>query len=261
MNFLFVFLLGALSAKITPPSATVGDLVTIEVQGAPPNSTVKLDPSAAFEVVSSEGPRVVIRSFRPGTMTISGVLERDGTPTRFSGVEVSIGSVLKANDALDPAPLRPPRPLPSDRRPWYWIAGAAVAAALAWGALVYLLRRGTETQSEESTIAAAEEFRIAIKRIRASEATEANLVRLADATRRYLARTSRGFGRDLTTREIVGRLRRSEPGSALIVDEILRAADLAKFAPWGAPAIDARALAVNALELIPPDPVEEVKAA
>jgi len=102
------------TATFRPATPTVGDLVTIDFQ-----QPVMLDPSTAYEVVSRKGNRVVVRTFEPKPIALSGV----SGGIRFHNLNVPIRSVLKPKDKLEPAPLRPPRgvprPAPIDRNEFF----------------------------------------------------------------------------------------------------------------------------------------------
>ena len=54
---------------------------------------------------------------------------------------VPIHSVLKPDDKLDPAPLKPPKPEPWPRLPFVAIGVAMLAAIAAWTAVVLLAKR------------------------------------------------------------------------------------------------------------------------
>src|SRR4051812_38787296 len=129
-----LFLLGV-TITFRPPDPTVGDLVTVE---APPGSgRIVLDPSPQFEEVSHPPNAVVIRTFEPKALTLSGSAGEEN----FSGIVIPVHSVLKKGDAMEPAPLVPPRPIPYPRAPFIAIGATALAALLAWVGVFALARR------------------------------------------------------------------------------------------------------------------------
>lgn len=248
--------LALVTALFRPAAPTVGDPVTIDFP-----APVVLDASPDYEVMSARGSRVVIRTFKPDPLPLSGVVG----PVRFRNLVLPMQSVLKPNDDMKPAPLVPPRPLAVPRAPIYWIALAALLAIAAW-AYAYLRRRA-KAGAPELVVPPADAFRKAVaKAARARQPWAA----LADATRAYLA--SQGIGRELTTTEILEEVPRAldhvpepdRPGHAATIGDILRRGDLEKFSPWGAPAGDFDATARRALELIEvfePPPAPEAEAA
>src|SRR5436305_12454911 len=128
-------LLFLLITTFTPPKPTIGDPVTITF--AAPTT---VEPSADYEVVSRSGNSVVIRTFVPHTITVNG-RAADGPVS----VMIPIHSVLKPDDKLEPAPLKPPKAEPWPRLPFVAIAIAAFAAIGAWVAVVLLAKRRAPT--------------------------------------------------------------------------------------------------------------------
>lgn len=210
------------SATFHPAQPTVGDPIAIDFA-----QPVTLDASPSFEVLSHTPTHVVIRTFDPKPLPLSGVTGG----VRFRNLVVPVKSVLKANDKLDPAPLKPPRELPPSVLPLVLIACAALAAAGAWiAAFVRSRRRRIEPVI---VLTPAEQFRADVARALSSPQRWASL---ADATRAYLAR--RGFGAELTTSQVVSHL----PHERELIAEILHRGDYEKFSPWGAPDGDFSAL-------------------
>ncbi|HEX9162749.1 MAG TPA: hypothetical protein VF980_13675 [Thermoanaerobaculia bacterium] len=239
---------------IQPAAPTVGDLITIEFPPQPPGPVV-LDPSHSYEVVSSNGRRVVVRTFEPKPFTISGTLGGE----RFPELTVRVHSVLKPKDKLDPAPLQPPHPVPFTHAPFIAIGIAAILAAALWAAVVLLARaQSAERGAQEMELAPAERFRVTIERLRAHPDQPKRWAALADATRLYLASLSPHLGTELTTSQLLPRV---DDRHFPAVAQILRQGDLEKFSPWGAPPADFDALSEGALALIPPPQVEEEQAA
>lgn len=204
-----------ISATFHPAQPAVGDLITIDFA-----QPVTLDASPAYEIVSRAPTRLVIRTFTPKPVALSGV----SGDVRFAHLVVPVRSVLKAGEKLEPSPLKPPRELPPSTLPLVLIACAALAAIVAW---LFVWRRAKRSAGTPVVVLApADQFRADVAR--ASTAPQ-RWATLADATRAYLAR--RGFGAELTTSQIVSRL----PHERELIAEILRRGDYEKFSPWGAP--------------------------
>ena len=214
-----------------PARATVGDPITIDF-AAP---TV-IDPSPDYEVVSRTGNSVVIRTFVPHTITVTG-RSADGPVS----VMIPIHSVLKPDDKLEPAPLKPPRPEPWPRLPFVAIGIAALAAIAAWTAVVLLAKR--RVTKPHIIIVPAEAFRARVLSLRSP--TSMRWANLADAVRAYLDEVRSDLGAELTTSEILERVQETageppavQPPSRRRYDGplalILRQGDLEKFSPWGA---------------------------
>jgi hypothetical protein len=211
------------TATYRPTAPTVGDPITIDY-----SRPVVVAPSPDFEIVSQQGSRVVVRTFDTKPITVHATAT-DGE--EVGDVVIGMKSVLAPNDQLKPAPLQPPRELPTARLPYVAIGVTALAAALAWAA-VYLLSRRTP----KALVVVAPDARF-----RAAVAGAKSWAALADATRVDLAATRPDLSLDLTTSEVLSR----EPRAATI----LRQGDLEKFSPWGPEALDFDAVARQALEL------------
>lgn len=221
-----VFLL-ALTATFHPPKPTVGDLIT--VQFAQP---AQLDPSADYEIVSRNGSQIVIRTFTPKPIALSGTTGG----VHFANLVVPVQSVLAPKDSMKPAPLAPPRMPPQPRLPLIAIAVASVLAIAGWIWAYFLSKQ--KRIKPVIVLAPAERFRAAV---RDSATMTQPWASLADATRAYLA--DRGYGSELTTTQLLGQLKDD------VVAEILELGDLEKFSPWGAPGGDFAELANRALTL------------
>jgi hypothetical protein len=207
-------LLLVLVTMFHPARATVGDPVTIEF-AAP--TVVDLSPD--YEVVSRAGNSVVIRTFVPHTLTVNGH-SAEGPIS----VVIPVYSVLKPDDKLEPAPLKPPVPERWPRLPFIAIGIAALAALAAWTAVVILAKR--RVAKPRIVILPADAFRARVMALRTSD--RMHWAHLADAVRAYLAAVRADVGAELTTSELLARI---EDGS---VAQILRQGDLEKFSPWGA---------------------------
>ena len=232
---IFAFLI-VVSATFQPPQPAVGDLITVEF-----SEPVKIERSDKYEIVSQQGNRYVIRTFKPQAFD-------------FGGVTIPVRSVLAPNDTLEPAPLKPPVDIPMPRSPFYAIGIAAAAAALTWLLAVFLARRTAQQAIVMPAIPAAEQFRRKVAALRDDTRRAQRWAALADATRAYLAAEHSDLGLELTTRELLQR------NSSVPLAEILHLGDLEKFSPWGAPARDFASVADRALSLIPEPPREEVAA-
>jgi hypothetical protein len=197
-----------------PARATVGDPVTIEF-AAP---TV-VDASADYEVVSRAGNSVVIRTFVPHSITVTG--RSAAGPV---SVVIPIHSVLKPDDKLEPAPLKPPIPEAWPRLPFVAIGIAALAAIAAWTAVVILAKR--RVAKPRIVVVPADAFRARVLSLRTSD--RMRWANLADAIRRYLAAVRADLGAELTTSELLARI------EDVSLARILRQGDLEKFSPWGA---------------------------
>jgi len=240
-----LFLL-AVTITFRPAEPTVGDLVTVE---APPGTgQLALDPSPQFEEVSRKPNAIVIRSFEPKPLTLSGTAGQE----HFSGIVIPIHSVLKKDDAMEPAPLAPPQPIAYPWGPFMAMGATAVAAILAWIGVFALARHIARASAPVPGLTPFERFRSEVAAARGHWAA------LADATRHYLA--SHGYGAELTTRELLGVL---PDDIRAIAVEVLREGDLDKFSPWGSASPDFNAAATRALTLadyLEPKPEEEAAA-
>lgn len=238
-------LLLALITTFQPARPTVGDPITIAFA-----SPTVVEPSADYEVVAQKGNSVVIRTFVPHTITVKG-RSADGPVS----VMIPIHSVLKPDDKLEPAPLKPPKPEPWPRLPFVAIGIAALAAIAAWTAVVLLAKR--RVPKPRIVIVPAEAFRARILALRGDEPMR--WAKLADAVRGYLAAVRADLGAELTTSELLARVDGSE-----VIAKILRQGDLEKFSPWGAAPADFDEVAKRALEIpawAEPPPVETEVAA
>lgn len=245
-----IFLFLIFTATFQPAAPTVGDHVTIVFP-----QPVVLDPSPAYEIVSQRGNRVVVRTFEPKPIVLSGV----SGGIRFRNLNLPIRSVLKPKDKLEPAPLRSPRPVAYPRAPFIAIGIAAVVAALAWGAVLFLARRQVAARGSQGRfVDPAEQFRQTVAALRANRSRPLRWAQLADATRAYLGSLSPHLGIELTTSQLLPRV---DARHVAVIAQILRQGDLEKFSPWGAPSADFDSLAAGALDLIPVPQVEQEVAA
>ena len=245
-----IFALLLFSATFRPASPTVGDLVTIEF-----HQPATLDPSAAFEVVSQKGNRVVVRTFEPKPIVLSGV----SGGIRFRNLTVPIRSVLQPKDKLEPAPLASPVAIPFPRAPFVAIGIAGLLAVLSWMVVFVLARSPVAGRgSQGAFVDPAERFRLTVGQLRADRSQPHRWAALADATRAYLASLSPHLGIELTSSQLLPRV---DSQHVAVIAQILRQGDLEKFSPWGAPPADFDGVAERALDLIPaPQQEEEVAA-
>jgi hypothetical protein len=212
-----------------PPKPTIGDPVTITFA-----SPTTVEPSADYEVILRRGNSVVIRTFVPHTITVNG-RAADGPVS----VMIPIHSVLKPDDKLEPAPLKPPKPEPWPRLPFMAIGMAALAAIAAWAAVVILAKR--DVPKPRIVVAPADEFRRVLRTLRPDSPQRWAV--LADIVRAYLAAVRPDFGAELTTSELLSRV--DHPAIA----QILQQGDLEKFSPWGAAPADFHDVAKRALDI------------
>jgi hypothetical protein len=273
-------LLFLLITTFHPAKATIGDPITIEF-AAP----VTVDPSPDYEVISRAGNSVVIRTFVPHSITVTG-RAADGPVS----VVIPIHSVLAPDDKLEPAPLKPPVPEPWPRLPFVAIGIAALAAIVVWAAVVILAKR--RVPKPHIVIVPAEAFRSRVLALRGN--APMRWAGLADAVRAYLAAVRPDLGAELTTAELLSRIEGEEQaerwrpagwtaaGSAAppvlageppavqpssrrrYVAAILRQGDLEKFSPWGASPANFDEVLNHALEIpswAEPQPMEEEAAA
>lgn len=223
-----ILLLAGISFQ--PATPTVGDLVTIQFP-----EKVVLQPSPAYEVLSSDGQRVVVRTFAPKPFEVRALAA--GKPVQIT---IPVKSVLARGDLMTPAPLTPPRPAPYPKAPFVAIGAAALVAALTW-LMIWLQARRKREPPVVPAESAEERFRAAIARLRAGGSWQ----QLADETRRYLVATRPVVTSDLTTTELVPRLRDEER----FVAHILRQGDLEKFSTRKPDPADFDEAARRALEL------------
>ncbi len=243
----------ALITTFQPPRPAVGDLITINFA-----AQVSVDPSPDYEVVSRAGNSVVIRTFVPHTIEVKGQ-SADGAVS----VLIPVQSVLKPDDNLEPAPLKPPKPEPWPRLPFLAIAIAALAASAAWTAVVLLAKR--RVSRPRIVVVPAEQFRSSVVALRSDPNTPMRWARLADALRAYLAAARADLGSDLTTSELLRVIERKEAEEERrYVAAILRQGDLEKFSPWGAAPAGFDEIASYALEIpswVEPPAVDQEAAA
>jgi hypothetical protein len=252
-----------ISATFHPAHPSVGDLITVDFEKAP----VVLKASPEYELVSQQGKRVVIRTFKPRPFALSGV----AGDVAFRNMVVPVRSVLAPNDPLAPAPLKPPRAEPYERMPFIAIAIAALAAAAAWFAVFRMSKRPpVAAATPMATLLPPEErFRRAVALL-LSRPQPLRWAGLADALRAYLAATD-VISADLTTTEALAvipsvsegsgwalrddagvspaRPRRSLADARDDVAVILAAGDIEKFSTDEVQRDDFEAIARRALEL------------
>ena len=231
-----------------PAAPTVGDPITIDFP-----SVVVLNASEEYELVSQTGNRVVVRTFKPRPLVLTGTVGG----AEFEKLVIPVTSVLQPDDNLRPAPLKPPVPPLPSRTPWYSLAAAAVAASLAWLAVVFAARRKTALELGVPQLPEGERFRIAVEDLRGRRGAAGRWAALADATRRYLSSIEPGLGAELTTSEMLRKLSATNIRPQDVVTTVLRQGDLEKFSPWGARDADFDAIAARALELLPSPAAEE----
>jgi hypothetical protein len=214
-------------------AATVGDPIVVDLKKAP----VALEKSAAYEVVSRSGSRIIVRTFDPKPFTISGTA--GGVPFRQI---IPVTSVLKPNDDLKPAPLAPPRKEAEPLHPWVLIGVAAMLAIAAWTWLALRAKEKREPEVVAPPLTPIDRYRATVERLRHEPDTPLRWAQLADALRHYLAAT-RELSPDLTTTQLLA----AAPDP--VIADVLHHGDLQKFSPWGVGAGDFDEVARRALEL------------
>ena len=228
--------LAFVTVTFQPAAPTVGDPIAVDF-AAP----VTLDASPDYEVVSSHGNRVVIRTFLPKPIALSGVTGN----VRFRNLQIPVKSVLQQGDALAPAPLVPPRKVEYPRQPFLAIAIVALCAIALWAAVWWKSKRRAAIAEPEDSRTPWERYRDAVLALREDPSRPKRWAALADATRVYLAATHPRLRSDLTTTEVVRLL----PDDGSVVVDILRQGDLEKFSKRGAQPRDFEQVASQALEL------------
>lgn len=226
-------ILAVVTVTFHPPAPKVGDLITVEF-----SAPVTVDASPAYEVVSTAGKRVVVRTFEPKPIHLSGT--QGGV--RFRNLTIPVTSVLQQGDLMAPAPLVPPRHVDYPRAPFIAIGIAALCALAVWALLWWRSRKPAVVP--QVIVPPEERFRRAVLALRQNGRHPLRWAALADETRRYLAAT-RNISSDLTSTEVVPRLGERER----IVVDILRQGDLEKFSERGAEPRDFEDVAARALEL------------
>jgi len=217
------------TATIHPAAPTVGDPIAIDFP-----APVALDRSPSYEIVSQHGAHAIVRTFEAKPFVVSG---RMGNVT-FKNLVVPVRSVLKGKDTMTPAPLIAPR---AEAFPVSVMIAIAILVALIAIVVAALLRRRKKPAAVVPEVPPAERFRKAVLALRGEPDTPERWAKLADALRDYLAATG-GIGRELTTAEVVARMR--EP----VVADVLRHGDREKFSPWGTEG-DFEAVTENVLRL------------
>lgn len=246
------------SSAVAPETVTVGDRFRSVLQVvAPPGARVdfsplaigdSLQPADSLRVIPGRGGEPPIASYSlvawvagaplSARVPVRVVLADGSAATYLVPLRLPVvASMLPADTAgLEPRPARGEIPVGGGARPlWPWIAAAAVALALlAAGARLLLARRGTG-RSEEP-ISPRERALAALERAAAAAGPpeEAVYPPASRALRAYLAELDARWGVDLTTRELLERLRTGgvpeEPREVLRV--LLQHADRVKFARY-----------------------------
>jgi len=229
-----ILVLTLVTATLQPASPKVGDRITVTFP-----APVVLDASRDYEVVSTSGNSVVVRTFEPRPFAMSGTTGG----THFRNLRVPVASVLKPGDDLQPAPLTPPKPPPASALPWYAIAAAALCALAVW--LAVWLRTRKRAEAVVPPLSPSDRLRAAVQALVANPAYELRWAALANETRAFLNATRPDLTGDLTTTELLPRLGERER----VIEEILRQGDLQKFSTRGAADQDFDEVAARVLEL------------
>ena len=122
---------------------------------------------------------------------------------------------------------------PPNRAAEIALIGAAAAALISWTALVVLARRRGSAATRIPMIDPNLEFEQALTKVERMSGRAAASA-LADAVRRYAARTEPRLSGDLTTTEFLRTLESASVDAerTALVRTILESGDMAKFAPW-----------------------------
>jgi hypothetical protein len=244
---------------IVPQDITVGDVFHIVLQVVPapeggvafPDSIVlppDLEPAGRRELrqdTITQGVRLSavypVTGWRPGTHELSPVRLRlgAGASERVATAAlpaVLIRSVLPADTAgVQPKPARDV--LGANRLWWPWLL-LVMTALLVLAAIIWHRQRRAALFPPVAVPgrSAREEALLALERARASGALEAGdhkrfYSEVSAALRWYLAALDPGLGTDLTTSELASALRRQgQEGATAVLQRVLRASDLVKFA-------------------------------
>ncbi|MGH7894994.1 MAG: hypothetical protein ACREQL_10010 [Candidatus Binatia bacterium] len=251
-------------AAATPDTATIGTRVRYEVDvNAPPGVEIVVAQPAErigdMEIVDfgTEPPtptkdgRVVFRrwwqlvAWSPGHHLLTSPEVQYRAPggelarAPADDVGVSIQSLLaQAPQAADIRDIKPPEPIPVDWRPYYWLAGIALAlAAIAYGASRLVARRGrprpVAAPAPPHVVAVA-----ALDALRARALVEQGAFKefysaLSDIVRRYLEDRFGVRAPEMTTEEFL--LASSRDGRLVaahrrLLGDFLVESDLVKFA-------------------------------
>lgn len=220
-------LLLAVQMSVTPANPRVGDRVSLELLDSGAIGTVL--PTECAEIVEQTSHAIVVRSFAVGECGVQFTLE--GNPRVAHEAAFTVVSVLTDEDP-SPSPYRPPIEVPLDRRAWWSIGISAAAALLTW-TLVFLRRTAAAPAvAPVPSLPPFDELMASVASVGDRSGPEEQIL-VADALRRYLARTDRRLTTDRTTGEILRWLHRKRDARLETVGQILMAGDRAKFAPAG----------------------------
>ena len=248
---LLLFLAAGIPVHVSPAAPTVGDPIRVVFAGDAAGA-VTLDPSEEYEVVDHLPDGVVIRSFKPGPIILSGTVAKSGNGYRFGPLKLEVHSILGENDSLEPAPLRPPKSLPPNRVAWWALGIAGLVSAVLW----YAIARSSATAApplmrQKAPPSPSVELLGALDATQSMDRATA-LIAVGAATRRFLARVEPSWSLDRTSKEL--KLELSSHGldgeTLTTVDLALMEADLEKFSPWGAPEIDRAELIARVRKLV-----------
>jgi hypothetical protein len=255
LAFLLAIAPAQMEVWVTPARPTVGDPITLTFPQA--TGRVEIAQSEAYEIVRTEENRAVIRSFRTGPLEVAARFSDGEKEVVVPSLGIEIVSTLEEGDTLQPAPVRPPEQLPANRGAWIAL-GVAGAAMIALWALVYMRRPRPVSVPVRARVPPSRELLRALEAAAALAPVESRIA-IGDATRNFLARVDRAWGRELTSRELRRALRRARVHEELrgVVDTILLEADLEKFSTHGAPEIETRELVESARKLAALDREEE----
>ena len=250
------------SVRVAPETVTVGERFRVTASvWLPPGSWLELDPPAPTErVMAVDSPRtarpdsaasvfhasVEMVAWSPGPADVAvataRVIDPDGT-TRMSPVALEL-PVIRSVLPADTTQHRPkgPKDVFDAGRPWWMTALLALLALLALALLVLALVRlvrwlRRRSRAPEVPLTARARALAALERARSSGDAEAGRWKalysaVSDALRGYAAAVDARWSADLTTSELLARMRAGgvSEGDVGTLARVLGAADLAKFA-------------------------------
>ncbi len=227
------------AGRLTPSAtdAPASDPGAVAVEGGASSATATAPESVRF--------RIELRAFRTGRVLLPPLsfevprqdqveLAEDPwttPPDLYFDVESVLPSDLESDQALEPRPLAPPRPLPRrhlDRWLLATLAGSAALLALLFWRRRSLLPNGTR----DPRVPPLDQLRRELERLAEIDATETVHVGLSRALRLYLQEAAALPALERTTAEILSELRTS-PLSADVshrLIKLLRHCDGVKFA-------------------------------
>ena len=244
-----------------PASPTIGDPLELHLRVEhPPETTASVDPQLERSRWELTGERssttsdesgattrltLTFQIYRPGETTlaplevaVSGSDEDGGQLLRTDPVTVTVASVLGDDAEANFQGPRPPRSVWRRDMTLVWAGGGVLAVLV--GGLAFLFLRREEDEEERGLQPERPPEEVALEKL--ASLGESDLlehgnfmvfyVRMSEALRRYLGRRFGFPGTELTTHEIVEKLRTTSWNGEAELDDIatwLRKTDLVKF--------------------------------